>query len=196
MGLEKKIQTNKMDDDWDDEISCETDLRELFPSTVPKNWEPSMDWSKEDSNKLLLSLCKKYGWDITKDDIEDDMWRFITFTTDPKKCKTEWDDRYWEEKIRTLLCRKTKLECVKFIAGIEHHKDGRKHCHVLAQFEKDHISKNGLNNYMFKRYWKSGNVDVRKVNLKRNKNSILDCINYIKKEDYYTFNYEWDMITY
>lgn len=151
-------------------------------------------YTKNNEFPSAYSICKRWYPHLIEDNNDNDIWKFITFTTDPKTTE-DWDDRYWEEKIRTLLCSKNKIKCIKFFAGIEHHKNGRKHCHVLALFNKNDLTKNGLNTYMFKRYWKCGNVDVRKVDLKRNKDSIRDCITYIGKEDYYTFNYEWDMMT-
>lgn len=137
---------------------------------------------------------KRLQWELDNCNSKKETWRLITFTTDPKTTPVDFDDQYWEEKIRTLLSR-GKLEAEKFIAGIEHHENGRKHCHVLAKFDTNNMTKNGLGRCMFKRYWKCGNVDVKNVNFKRNKNSLEDILNYVTKEDYYMFERNWDLLT-
>lgn len=129
-------------------------------------------------NRVLEEIAERE----TMGEDENFLLRHITFTCDPDIVKKPWSDDEWEE-IMTSLFTSKKTAALGHRGVVEHHKDGRKHCHVLAVYCKANFDKKrGLNKSFFQRYYKSGNIKVTKPNYVNNPNSNQDMNDYLDKE--------------
>lgn len=140
--------------------------------------------------KLLLEKvekCRKKSPDF--------VLRNITFTLDPKIHIKDWSDQKWQDTVTDIVMNKAK-KAIGLKAVLEHHANGRKHCHCIAIFSRNDMKGHGLGGAYFSRYWKEekyGNLQVTEPNLIKNKNSIHDMIKYLdKEENAFQFFVNWE----
>jgi len=132
-------------------------------------------YCKEEYSPYRIELMRREKLCADKNQFE---LRHITFSGDPAKV-SKWSEGIWESKLRKVLLN-TKSFGYKGV--LEHHKDGKIHCHLITVVDRKNITQYGYNKAYFERYWKVGNIKVTKPDLKKNPNSIRDMINYLDKE--------------